>query len=241
MAWAATPANADTLEQIGNGGLETLEWTLDGTPDSGLAGGITLTLVNTTGAVIGPTINTVCTDLGGTVYLGYTYSYSAPTIFNGLTGLSPTWGVHPTSAANELAAINVAADIFYNNESVLTSGSTDQKAGLQLAVWAALYNTVSGPTTTALTGPRLTFTPAQITADGAAYTDALADIAGASLTKQFVGDLLIPDPTVQYSLTAQEMLVNVTPVPEPTTLIAGAMVLLPFAASTLRLRKKLPA
>lgn len=32
--------------------------------------------------------------------------------------------------------------------------------------------------------------------------------------------------------------VSVTPVPEPTTMIAGALMLLPFAASTLKLRKK---
>jgi hypothetical protein len=36
----------------------------------------------------------------------------------------------------------------------------------------------------------------------------------------------------------QELIYNVTPVPEPTTIIAGAMLLLPFGASTIRLFRK---
>lgn len=36
----------------------------------------------------------------------------------------------------------------------------------------------------------------------------------------------------------QDMVVSITPVPEPTTLVAGALLLLPFGMSTLRRLRK---
>jgi len=52
----------------------------------------------------------------------------------------------------------------------------------------------------------------------------------------YVGYLLKPTDT-----TAQELLIDVTPVPEYGTMVAGALMLLPFVASTLRIVRKKPA
>ncbi len=230
----AQPAAAEY--QINNGGLETVNWSFDGNSDSGLAGGITLTYVS--GSTQPGTFTTICTDLGGVVYLGENYSYSAPQFFAGRSGLDPTWG---TTSGNQMnnaaAAIQAAAEIFNTYSYVLAGNNTDAKAGLQLAVWAALYNTTAGATlsssTTSLNGPRFNV----LGYSGAAYTDAATYMTAANFQVPYVGSLLIPEPNSQNGLTAQEMLVNVTPVPEPTTLIAGALLLVPFAASTIRLRK----
>jgi hypothetical protein len=53
--------------------------------------------------------------------------------------------------------------------------------------------------------------------------------------------LLVPDPTTQNGNIAQELLLRTTdadPVPEPTTMVAGVLLLLPFGASTLRVLRK---
>ena len=115
-----------------------------------LAGGIQLNYVSGTGS----SFTSLCTDIAGTLYLGYNYSYAAPTGFAGQSGLDPTWGAGNASGlnnvANAAAAIQAAADLFYKFGSVLSNPSTsqailDQKAGLQLAVWAALYDTTARP------------------------------------------------------------------------------------------------
>ena len=71
-----------------------------------------------------------------------------------------------------------------------------------------------------------------------AVNDALYDISQVNFNDQYAGNLLTPSPASQYGLLAQEVLSDVTPVPEPTTLIAGGLLLLPFAASALRSRSR---
>ncbi len=247
-----TQAHASTTFQIGNGGLETFNLTWDNHTENALAGAIILTKVSGTL----PTTVSVCTDIGGTVFLGGNYVYSDPLVFNNQDGLVPTWGsgnggiardalwasLSPAQQNNARAAINAAADIFQRHQSVLTGGTITQKAALQLAVWEALLDTTFGGT------PSLSFS------QGRFKVNSGADTAAISLAETYVGEVnyaatysgFLLQPTDR---TAQEMLYNITPldplvgnlVPEPSTYLAGALLLLPFAASTLRRqRQKLP-
>jgi hypothetical protein len=222
---------------------------IDGsTYQDALAGGIQLNQVSGTGgSVIG-----VCTDVSGSLYLGYNYSFSAPTSMAGRTGLDPGWGATTgNQSANAAAAILAASDIFHNDGSVLTTGTVDQRAGLQLAIWAALYNTVAGVNSISLDGSRFSVgLPATGTTwsgswgqtyvgDATAISDALADLAGVNFNANYVGSILIPNPTSQYGATGQEIMTNVTPLPEASTYIAGSLLLLPIAASAVRSRRRL--
>jgi hypothetical protein len=222
--------------QIGNGGLESFGLTWDGHSESALAGGITLTRVS--GGTI-PSFVSVCTDIGGTVYLGSQYGYSAPTVFNNQDGVVPSWGAGNAGIPldtpwtsltvvqqnNAAAAIQAAADIFYHHQGVLTGNNVSDKAALQLAVWEALYDTTAGSSTLGFGMGRFRVS----SGDSAAISQATTWLGQVDANARYTGFLLIPD-----NHTAQEMFYNVTPVPEPTTMIAGALLLLPFGASTLR-------
>jgi hypothetical protein len=248
LAFAASlgvnAAMAQATYTIAPDGLEDFNLTIDGSSSLITAGGIQLNLVSGTGS----SFASVCTDVSGTLYLSYNYSFSAPTPFTGNSGLDPAWGATTgNQAANAIAAINAAANLFTQYGSILSNPSaaqniTDEKAGLQLAIWAALYNTVAGVNSIALDGSRLNgVSPSSQTYSGpwgqifagtsAAITDAENDLSTVDFAAQYTGDLLIPDPTTQYTLTPQEVLVNVTAVPEPSTLLAGALLLVPFVAS----------
>jgi hypothetical protein len=247
-ALGANGAMAQAIYTVNSGGLESFNVSIDGTTyQDALAGGIALNYVSGTGSsVVG-----VCTDISGTLYLGYNYSFGAPTSMAGQSGLDPSWGaLTGNQSANAAAAVLAASDIFHNESSVLTSGSVDQRAGLQLAIWAALYNTVAGVNSISLDGSRFSVgLPGTSTTwsgswgqtyvgDGAAIQDALNDLAGVNFNANYVGDILIPNPASQYGSTGQEILTNVTPVPEASTIIAGSLLLLPIAASAIRARDR---
>ena len=61
-------------------------------------------------------------------------------------------------------------------------------------------------------------------------------------TRKYAGFLLIPDDAshdvYQYGIPGQEVLYNISPVPETTTLFTGALLLLPFGASSLRFLRR---
>jgi hypothetical protein len=71
------------------------------------------------------------------------------------------------------------------------------------------------------------------TYNGVAYGDMTVDWAGVEIGDWANGDLTIPASANIDSLTVPGVAV-----PEPTTMIAGALLLLPFGASTLRILRK---
>lgn len=251
VTWGASQARA-TLYTIGGVVGADLEsgWNLniDGVQDGGgnaLVGDIKLI------PSIGSTINTVCTDIQGTVYLGSSYNFVTKA-FQGQDGLNPNWGYGngpgngvPSIPANAAAGIQNAAYVFDQHKSVLTGASLSDKAALQLAVWEALYDTGnSGGYSFTATGGRF---EASNGSDTAATTTALnwlttdLGLNGQKSHTQYAGFLL--QPTVSATdltpnAAAQEMIGTLTAVPEPTTMIAGALLLLPFGASTLRFMRK---
>jgi hypothetical protein len=223
---------------IGDGGLEVFNITWDGTTENGLVGGIKLTQQYAAGpnhqSGMPQVLYTVCTDVGGTLFLGYPYGYTQPQAFNGHTGVDPNWGSGNQNAvvnsANAAAAIQAAADVFYHHSSVLSLGNTTDKAALQLAVWEALYDTVAGSSTYSLQQGRFKAN----SGDGLAITEAQLWLSQVNPNATYAGSLLIPDPIPQYGLPPQEVLYNITPVPEPTTLIAGALLMVPMGISGFR-------
>jgi hypothetical protein len=202
--------------------------TLDGTADNNiLVGGIQT-------AAQGPAVpgyanfTTVCLDLKGIIYLGSTYTFNE-VVYSGQNGLDPNWG-NPTTAPTGTAsyqAINNAAFLYASHEN-LTS-ATDW-AALQLAVWKVLYDT--GTNGSVVWGNNSRF---QVNYDptSAAWKEATNWIAALPRTQNYAGYLLQPTDT-----SAQELIVGVSPVPEPSTLMAGAALLLPFGASTLRFARR---
>jgi hypothetical protein len=248
VAWSTSQARA-TSYTIGDGGLQS-GWNLnaDGSQIDGgnsLVGGIKLSLTSN------PNNNfvTVCTDISGIVYLNSSYNYVSKT-FSGQDGLNPNWG-YGNSGTGTLsdaqkvvaaAAIQNAAYVFDLHKSVLTGTDNALKAAVQLAVWEALYDTGNpdGFSFTDASG-RFEASNGASTAAGTAksWLDAALGATGNHLSIShplYEGYLLQPvlaDGNTP-DISVQEMLFNITPVPEPTTMIAGALLLLPFGASTLR-------
>jgi hypothetical protein len=230
--------------QIGNGGLESFDVAIDGNAiDGALAGGISLE--RTAGDTSMPaSYVTVCTDIEGTLYLGQQYTYNTPvTPFSGQSGLDPHWGATTASASQ---AIQNAAYLYNTYDSVLTGTLTSQtlteRAALQLAVWEVLYDTTTAGTVTVNGSSRFTVAGGS---DAAAISLASTWISALNAQADagnfgFTGYLLYPSEGGSVNADGQppqELLfdVSVAAVPEPTTVIAGGLLLLPFAVGVFRI------
>ena len=241
LAFPIAKANATVTYQIGSVGLETVGLNMPGVyVGNALAGGISIQQLPANNNSSMPSYYvTVCRDIGATLYLGQTYTYDSPaTPFAGQSGINPLWGtgLNDGSAAK---AIQNAAYIF-NTFGQLTStglgGDADLKTAIQLAVWDVLYNTdVNG---SVVAGARFSYSGVD-----SGVSDDLASFGLASLTGNYnlSGSLLVPDPLLGGinangdGKSPQELLIQSVPVPESTTIIAGALLLLPLGASTFRI------
>lgn len=223
--WSVNQARASyDYTVLGDGGLlGGFSVSIDGTPESGiLVGGIH---VKSAAGVPGYNdFTTVCVDLNGRIYLGATYAFNEVG-FSGQSGLNPAWGQPSGNSGAAYQAINNAAYLYATYHPTTATGW----AALQLAVWAAVYNTdVNG----AITGSRFSVIS---DASSGAWLQAQGLLGSLPRTTDYTGYLLKP-----VNTSAQELLIGVTPVPEITTLIAGALLLLPLGASTLRILRRRP-
>jgi hypothetical protein len=226
--------------QIDNGGLEAFNVTIDGNSINGaLAGGIQINKISGGDATTPSSYVTVCTDIEGTLYLGQNYEYNTPvTPFSGLSGVNPKWG-DGSNDGSAAKAIQNAAYLFYTFGQLTSTGiggSTDQMAALQLAVWVVLYNTTADGS---VTGTRFTWSggDATVLQDVSSW---LSSLAGGNGNYGLTGYLLYPTQgsVVNYDGEPPQELLIAMPVPESPTVIAGALLLLPFAASTFRILRK---
>lgn len=174
----------------------------------------------------GQTFYSVCLSPSGVVDQSM-HSYDYDSFEQVGAGLNPLNG-------NFTAGIQAAAWLWANYgapNGAVTTG--DQGAGLALAMYSAYYG---GGVTPLFNGDA---------AAAAAYTTYMGYLATYLVGPPgtLTGYMLVPDPT--GSDAGQEFIVfapsvsNLGSVPEPTTVIAGALLLLPFGASTFRvLRRK---
>jgi hypothetical protein len=232
--WSASQANAQVDYSYTLNNSETdltggFNVTLDGSADNNiLVGGAMFTASGT--PVPGySSFTTVCLDLRGTLFLGSTYAFTEQG-FSSQTGLNPAWGNGSGAASSGAAsaAINNAAALYAAHENV--SSATDW-AALQLAVWKALYDTeANGSVITTGSAQRFTV---QTDPTGAAWTEAQTWLGQLPANPNYTGYLLYP-----ANSSAQEVLIGVAAVPEPATLAAGAILLVPFGMSSLRLLRR---
>jgi len=228
-AWSGSQARAAyDYTILGDGGLLSgFSVSLDGTTESGiLVGGIHVT--SASGVPGYNDFTTVCDDLNGRIYLGSTYAFDE-VAFAGQSGLNPNWGNPidtPPSTAIAYQAINNAAYL------LATFHPTDATgwAALQLAVWKATYDT--GPNGKIVWGNAARFV-VNSDANSGAWAEAVAWLNDLSRNTDYIGYLLKPE-----LASGQELFIDVTPVPETTTLIAGALLLLPLGANTLRFSRR---
>jgi hypothetical protein len=229
-------ASASVTYQINNGGLEAFNLKIDSTSINGaLAGGI---LINKKAgdASMPSSYVTVCTDIEGTLYLGQYYEYVTPvTPFSGQAGINPNWGTGINGDGSAAKAIQNAAHLFYTYNQLTSAGiggTVEQMAALQLAVWEVLYNTTASGS---VTGTRFTVSGG----DAGAIALASSWLSGLDGNYGLAGYLLYPTQGGGVNADGeppQELLIAA--VPEPTTVIAGALLLLPFGASTLRILRR---
>ena len=260
-----TPARANLVSyNISNSGgaatdsgyayLEEVNVNIDNNQiNNAFTGGIKITEVGGPVKGLPTSYITVCTDIQGTLYLGSTYTYDAPAhAFNGsLSGIGPSWGANngPGVKVNNQADADMAiqnAAYLFNNYGKLTSGglggTAEQMAALQLAVWEALYDTTLSGQVTVNSSSRFKATSTGTVTSGNVISDAATLINTLNGLKNegnfgISGYLLNPDPATKQGdgEPPQELLL---PVPEPSTIVVGALALLPFGAGVLRSVRK---
>jgi hypothetical protein len=238
--------SATVTYQIGNGGLETLNVAIDGFSKNGiLCGGISIKQEGVVNSTMPTSYVTICTDIEGSLFLGQNYVYNSPaSAFSGQSGVNPGWGTFTDSQVNGSAAkaIQNAAYLFYHYGQLTAGGiggGLDNMTALQLAVWDVLYNTDVGGK---VTGTRFSYSGEDITVQNDLNNWISTLNSEVNVGKfGYTGFLLYPDPatsagTVNPSFgnsePPQELMIAV---PETTTIIAGALLLLPLGASTLRI------
>jgi hypothetical protein len=144
--------------------------------------------------------------------------------------------------------------------SVIASNNANEGAALMLAMWDALYNSTgvgtldaSGGSAAAvsagsISGYKITSWSGNGPAVQAWFNTFVGGVGGAALVPPTTGTILRD---AAYALptgrntgidandgAGQDLIFNTTPIPEPSTLIAGGLLLLPFGASTLRFIRK---
>jgi hypothetical protein len=198
-----------------------------------------------TGLTVGSQFESVCLSPSGD--LGWTeHSYNYMSFGDAApTAIPAAWA---TATVNGVSGVQVgiqnAAYLWKVYGGTVTSGS--QGAGLAEAMYQVLYDSTGYGT---LNTTKPSFTPlfgGDTVAQGY-YTSYIADLeANGATVKANIQNMgmLVPNPE-DSSIGAGQEFIFLTPntpnvVPEPTTLISGALLLLPFGASTLRiLRKKI--
>jgi len=180
---------------------------------------------------------TVCTDFLGSLYVGSTYSYDSPGVsFNGQTGIAPGWN-------NPALAIQNAAKIFYTYGQLSSTGlggTVQNMAAVQLAVWISLYDTTASGQVVVNNASMFQISTSNNSGnDTAAITEALSWVSTLNGSYNYAGYLLKPDPLNSQGNPnghdPQELLIAV---PEPATIAAAILLLLPLGVSTLRMLRK---
>jgi len=188
---------------------------------------------------VGSPFYSVCLSPAGLLN-GGTYTYDAKQFSDASPGIYPSeWAV----AGGQPVGINNAAYLWSTyGAGVLADKNSAEAAALEFAIWTALYDS----TAYGKLGNDY-FTINGLSGDTATdYTKYLGDLTGSTFSGGFTGDILEGTGAVSggpNSGQSQEFFLlqsgsQLTPVPEPTTMVAGALLLLPLGVSALRIVRK---
>ena len=178
----------------------------------------------------------VCLSPAGLLDGGGPYKYDDWAFSIASPGIYPNqWAV---GSSGQPYGINNAAYLWATyGTTVRQSGDSAKAAALEFAVWTALYNSTGYGnqlgnnyfTINGLSGTTLSD-----------YNQFLGDLASMQNRAYYTGNILEGQGASAGPNTgqSQEFFYLGTPVPEPTTMVAGALLLLPFGASTLRFLRK---
>ena len=254
MTSSGMTANASVYYTVGGTqDLQTFNVSFNSASSSVYAGGIQISQPNSASypdnSGMPQTYLTVCTDFAGSLYGGSTYEYNSPaSLFAGQTGIDPVWN-------NGSLAIQNAAYLFYQYGNVSAnsgiSGSVQNLAALQLAVWMALYDTTAKGTIVVNGASEFYVSDANNAGNDTAAIDlALSWINGLTGDTTYSGSLLTPvsslgdqgnpdgQPPQELLMASEAQPHDGTPIPEPSTIVAGAALLVPLSASLIGLARK---
>jgi hypothetical protein len=248
-------AQVTTTLQIGNFGLLAEPGFAGTVPGGSLEGGgyygiypfQSIPAVGTSSGQFWSTCLSPIGDYANGSYTELTYSQAAP-------GINPNaW----QSLSQELIGIQNAQYLWraYSSTVIASGNNADEGAGLALAMYAALYNSTDYGKVTPMsaTTPFDVTTWVNSTQKGSEYYYNLflngLTTAGPATVEQYLanGSILVPTGDLVYNQdgsiakavgSGQEFILNFSPVPEPTTMVAGALLLLPFGMSALRIMRK---
>jgi hypothetical protein len=194
---------------------------------------------NTTGAGISNPFYSVCLSPNGLLD-GATHTYDVLSFADAAPGIYPSAWAQSGGANPQYWGINNAAYLWNKyGMAVVTGNQNSAAAALEFAIWTSLYNSTGYGVAGA--GPWFAPTGQMDPTTLGYYTGFMAGLNTSGITgPQFTGNILESTvaATGPNSGGSQEFFMLGTPVPEPTTMIAGALLLLPFGASTLRVLRK---
>jgi len=197
------------------------------------------TISGLTGLTAGSTFNSVCLSPSGEVYFNTSYDFNYDTLSGAVPGLNPSGYWSPNGIQN-------AAYLWKEFGSTVANG--DQGAGLALAMLEVLYN---GGLNYGTLAANTTYAPnfGTDTAAQTAYNQYISFYESNGASSGSLGEaantqtygIFVPvsgSPAGQEFIFLSQNNGNITSVPEPTTLVSAALLLLPFGASTVRILRK---
>jgi len=151
-----------------------------------------------------------------------------------VSGVTPGYGIQNAQYLWRLYGAGVMSGAYGNKN--------DAGAGLALAMYAALYNSTAYAAAPSSGSFKVTTASSGATADMTSFLNGLAAAGAATVQANsalgYVFEGTNPNNDGTGGPTGQELIINYSPVPEPTTMVAGALLLLPFGASTVRFFRK---
>jgi hypothetical protein len=171
------------------------------------------------------------------------HTYTAYPFNQSGIGGSGTQGIYPSAWAQgggQQWGVNNAAFLWSTyGMGIVSANNSSAAAALEFAIWTALYDSTGYGK---LGAPNNWLAPtAQMDATTLGYyNNYVAAISSAPNHAMYTGDILQSTIADQGAGSggSQEFFMLGTPVPEPTTMVMGAVLLLPFGASTLRMLRK---
>jgi len=190
-------------------------------------------------------IQSICLSPLGDLTTG-TYQYNYETFAAANPGANPSaWQWNQNNSNPQYWGIQNANYLWLKNSAAIEqAGNATGAAALMLAMYDALYNS-TGYGTVGTGTPTKGFLPNfASTAEQNDYTAYVNSLTAAGVEANLAnGYVFVPTDNNPGGPSGQSFIIlspgeTLNVVPEPTTMIAGALLLLPFGASTLRILRK---